>query len=104
MREVAVSNGAGAGSCLQSLAVRWLPVVVSLLAVVGGSLCIAGSANASLPDGRALGVVSPLDKNGGAIARIDGVLEGGGVQASELDRAKHLDSTASFWDPRGATL
>src|ERR1700686_810338 len=104
VREVAVSNGAGAGSCLRSLTVRWLPVVVSLLAVAGGSLCIVGSANASLPDGRALEMVSPLDKNGGAVAGIDGISEGGVVQASVDGQAITYVSLASFGAPRGAPL
>ena len=93
-----MSNGAG----VRSLAVRWLPVVVSLLAVAGGSLCIAGSANASLPDGRAFEMVSPLDKNGGAIAGIDGVSGGGVVQASVNGQAITYVSLASFGAPLGA--
>src|ERR1700686_1776988 len=104
VREVAVSNGAGGGSCLGSLTGRWLPVVVSLLAVVGGSLCIVGLANASLPDGRALEMVSPLDKNGGAVAGIDGVSEGGVVQASVDGQTITYVSFASFGAPRGAPL
>src|ERR1700686_2412585 len=104
VREVAVSNDAGAGSCLRSLTVRWLPVVVSLLAVVSGSLCIVGLANASLSYGRVLEMVSPLDKNGGAVAGIDGVGGGGVVQASVDGQAITYISGASFGAPRGAPL
>ena len=99
-----MSDDAGAGSCRRSLTVRWLPVVVSLLVVVGGSLCIVGSANASLPDGRALEMVSPLDKNGGAVDGIDGVGGGGVVQASVDGQAITYVSTASFGAPPGAPL
>ncbi len=69
------------------------------------------SAPASLPDGRAWEMVSPLEKGGGEIAPLtdgslatsEGVLGGGGVaQASENGNAVTYLSTTAFAEPAAA--
>jgi hypothetical protein len=75
--------------------------------------CGSALATAHLPDGRAWEVVSPLDKNGGEINGIDGVIpngglpEGGVVQASAEGGAISYVSLLAFAgsnDPQGAPV
>jgi hypothetical protein len=79
-------------------------LVVAVLAVGGVWLRDVGAANASLPDGRAWEMVSPLDKNGGDIRGIDGDSGGGVVQASLDGEGITYVSLASFGDAQGAAI
>lgn len=89
-----------------------------ILAVVGVLVCAVSSASASLPDGRAWEMVSPLNKNGGDIRGIEGHEvnngsgmarpvgdNGGGVVEASADgeRVTYV-SLVSFADGSGAPI
>jgi hypothetical protein len=81
---------------------RWLLQIP--MAMLCASLCMAAVAGASLPDGRAWEMVSPLNKNGGDIAGITGDSGGGVVQAAADGQQVTYISLASFGAPQGAAI
>lgn len=87
---------------------RWrpsaLPATVGLLLATVGLLCGAGMARASLPDGRAWEMVSPLEKNGGGISNLDDISSGGVLQAAADGERITYVSLASFGVPQGAPI
>lgn len=74
------------------------------LMAVGVFLCLASSARATLPDGRAWEMVSPLNKNGGDVRGIDGDNGGGVAQASADGNRITYVSLASFAEAQGASI
>jgi len=105
--EAVISRSSSAG-CVLSASCVSLAVVLMLALAPPAAL-----ASASLPDGRAWEMVSPLEKNGGAI---DGIEHGGEVRATEGDNGggvvqASLDgqtityaSSTGFGDVRGAPI
>jgi hypothetical protein len=89
-------------SLLCSVGARVLVAVV--LAVAGALAWTGASVGASLPDGRAWEMVSPLAKNGGDIRGINGDSLGGVIQASPDGQRITYVSLASFGEPQGASI
>jgi hypothetical protein len=88
-------------SCLLGLHSRHAVMIVAT--AIMGLFCTA-AANASLPDGRAWEMVSPLGKNGGDIRGINGDNGGGVVQAAPNGNRLTYVSLASFGDTKGAPV
>jgi hypothetical protein len=63
---------------------------------------IGAVAEAALPDGRGYELVSPVDKNGGAIAFPETLFGGGVFQASSSGDAVTYSSATSFGDAQGS--
>jgi hypothetical protein len=62
----------------------------------------SGGGGSALPDGRGWEMVSPVDKNGGAVAAPGAVADGGVLQASADGQSFTYGSTASFAGGQGA--
>jgi hypothetical protein len=93
----------GAGRSLNAHA-WWMVILAALGVLMVGSGVAAGASSPGFPDGRALEMVSPPDKNGGDIRGIHGDNGGGVVEASPDGNRITYVSLASFADAQGALI
>src|SRR5215218_1504295 len=70
-----------------------------IAALLGLLACLAPASASALPDGRGWELVSPVDKNGGAIPAPGAVFNGGVFQAAEDGNSVTYSSTTSFVSP-----